>query len=199
MKIDENKNPWTIIDREIVYNNNWITVTHENVITPTGTAGIYGKVHIKNYAIGIVPIDEFGNTWLVGQYRYPLNEYSWEIPEGGGLLENDILEAAKRELKEEVGLIANKWTEICVTNTSNSITDEVSVIFVAQELSPTETAPDETEQLQIKKLSLLSAFDLALSGKIKDAISLVALMKLKIMIDEGKFSIRLSEQSEESC
>ena len=187
--IDESKNPWTTNSKEIVYDNNQITVTHENVITPSGTAGIYGKVHIKNYAIGIVPIDEHGNTWLVGQYRYPLNEYSWEIPEGGGLLENDILEAAKRELKEEVGLIANKWTEICVNNTSNSITDEVSIIFVAQELSLTKTEPDETEQLQIKKLSLEEAFEMALNGKIKDAISLIALMKLKIWIDEGKFKI----------
>ena len=189
MMIDENKNPWKTNSKEIVYDNNWITVTHEEVTTPSGTAGIYGKVHIKNYAIGIIPIDADGNTYLVGQYRYPLNEYSWEIPEGGGFLEDDILEAAKRELKEEVGLIANKWTEFCVTNTSNSITDETSIIYIAQELSTTETAPDETEQLQIKKLSLLSAFDLALTGKIKDAISLVGLLKLKILIDEGKFSI----------
>lgn len=187
--IDENKNPWTTLSKETVYENKWITVTHEEVISPTGTAGIYGKVHLKNYAIGIIPVDEKGNTWLVGQYRYALNEYSWEIPEGGGLLGNNILEAAKRELKEEAGLIANKWTQICVTNTSNSVTDELSFIFVAQELSTTETAPDETEQLQIKKLSLSSAFNLAMEGNIKDAISLVGLMKLKILIDEGKFKI----------
>ena len=187
--IDESKNPWKTNSRQVVYDNNWITVTHEEVTTPTGTAGIYGKVHIKNYAIGIIPIDEDGNTWLVGQYRYPLNEYSWEIPEGGGLLQNNVLEAAKRELKEEVGLVANKWTEFAITNTSNSITDEVSIIFIAQELSLTETEPDETEQLQIKKLSLVEAIEMAMSGKIKDAISLIALLKLKIMIDEGKFKI----------
>ena len=187
--IDENKNPWKSNSKEIVYDNNWITVTHEEVTTPSGTAGIYGKVHFKNYAIGIVPIDERGNTWLIGQYRYPLDEYSWEIPEGGGLLEDDLLDAAKRELKEEVGLRANKWTEIATLNTSNSVTDEVSIIYVAQELSLTETEPDETEQLQIKKLSLIEAIDMAIGGKIKDAISLVALLKLKILVDEGKFKI----------
>jgi 8-oxo-dGTP pyrophosphatase MutT (NUDIX family) len=186
---DETKNPWTTLSRETVYENNWITVTHEAVITPGGTRGIYGKVHLKNYAIGIIPVDENGNTWLVGQYRYPLDAYSWEIPEGGGLKEKDILEAAKRELKEEVGLTANKWTQIAVIHTSNSVTDEHAIVFVAQEITETEAAPDETEQLQIKKLSLIEAFEMAANGLITDAISLVALFKLKILIDEGKFEI----------
>ena len=104
MSIDESKNPWQSLSKQMVYENKWIAVSHEEVITPTGTNGIYGKVHFKNYAIGIIPIDTDGNTYLVGQYRYAINEYSWEIPEGGGLLEHDILDAAKRELIEEVGL-----------------------------------------------------------------------------------------------
>lgn len=181
---DENKNPWKTKNKNIVYDNKWLTLTHEEVITPTGTEGIYGKVHLKNHAIGIIPVDEDHNTWLVGQFRYPLEEYSWEIPEGGGLLEEDILDAAKRELKEEVGLIANKWTQICMTNTSNSITDETAYLFIAQELSHTETEPDETELLQIKKVSLNEAFDMAMSGEIKDAMSLIALFKLRLMLEE---------------
>lgn len=187
--IDENKNPWTSLSKQIVYDNKWITVTHEEVLTPGGSKGIYGKVHLKNYAIGIVPVDKDGNTWLVGQYRYPLSEYSWEIPEGGGLLENDILAAAQRELKEEVGLTANKWTQIAVSHTSNSVTDELAVIFVAQELTESYNEPDDTEQLQIKKLSLNEAIAMAMNGTIKDAISVLALLKLKILIDEGKFEI----------
>ena len=187
--MNSTENPWTTLSKEVVYDNKWITLTHEEVLTPGGTKGIYGKAHFKNYAIGIVPIDDDGNTYLVGQYRYPLDEYSWEIPEGGGLREHDILESAKRELKEEVGLLANKWTQIALTNTSNSVTNELAILFVAQELSQTEAEPDDTEQLQIKKLSLMSAFKMAMNGEIKDAMSLVALLKLKILIDEGKFKI----------
>ncbi|HQV78525.1 MAG TPA: NUDIX hydrolase [Chitinophagales bacterium] len=187
--IDETINPWKTMIKETVYDNNWITVTHEQVITPTGTNGIYGKVHIKNYAIGIIPIDKDGNTWLVGQYRYPLDTYSWEIPEGGGLLHLDILESAKRELKEEVGLIANTWTWLATTHTSNSVTNEKAYLYIAQDLNMTKNEPDETEQLQIKKLPLISAINMVLTGEITDAMSMVALMKLKIWMDEGKFKI----------
>jgi 8-oxo-dGTP pyrophosphatase MutT (NUDIX family) len=182
--VDESKNPFKKISTRVAYDNKWITVTHDEIVTPAGTPGIYGKVHFKNYAIGIIPIDAEGNTYLVGQYRYALNAYSWEIPEGGGLLEHDILEAAKRELQEEVGLQANKWTQICTLNTSNSVTDEVALVFVAQELSEVPSAPDDSEQLQIKKLPLSEAFDMALDGRIQDALSLVALLKLKILMDE---------------
>ncbi|MFN8238594.1 MAG: NUDIX hydrolase [Chitinophagales bacterium] len=187
--IDETHNPWTSLSRQTVYDNKWITVTHEEVLTPGGSKGIYGKVHLKNYAIGIIPVDREGNTWLVGQYRYPLGEYSWEIPEGGGLLEKDILEAAQRELKEEVGLTANKWTQIAISHTSNSVTDELAVIFVAQELTEAANEPDDTEQLQIKKLSLNKAFAMAMDGTIKDAISIIGLLKLKLLTDEGTFEI----------
>ena len=187
--IDETKNPWQSLSKKIVYDNKWISVSHEEVITPTATNGIYGKVHFKNYAIGIIPIDADGNTYLVGQYRYAINEYSWEIPEGGGLVEQDILAAAKRELIEEVGLEAKTFTQICITNTSNFATDELAFIFVAQDLKLVETQPDETEQLQIKKLSLLSAFEMAMNGEIKDAISIIGILKLKLLIDEGKFKI----------
>ena len=201
--IDETKNPWKSLSKEIVYDNKWISVSHEEVVTPTDTNGIYGKVHFKNYAIGVIPIDADGNTYLVGQFRYAINEYSWEIPEGGGLLEQDILtaakghrdkgestlDAAKRELIEEVGLEAQTFTQICITNTSNSATDELAYIFVAQDLKLVESQPDETEQLQIKKLSLLSAFEMVMNGEIKDAISIIGILKLKLLIDEGKFKI----------
>lgn len=187
MSIDESKNPWQSLSKQMVYENKWIAVSHEEVITPTGTNGIYGKVHFKNYAIGIIPIDTDGNTYLVGQYRYAINEYSWEIPEGGGLLEHDILDAAKRELIEEVGLEAETFTQICISNTSNSATDELSYIFVAQHLKRVETQPDETEQLQIKKLSLNSAVEMVMNGEIKDSISIIGLLKLKRLLDEGKF------------
>jgi 8-oxo-dGTP pyrophosphatase MutT (NUDIX family) len=116
--------------------------------------GIYGTVHFKNYAIGIIPIDKNGYTYLVGQYRFALENYSWEIPEGGGPLNEDILNSAKRELQEEVGFFAQKWTKIAELNTSNSVTDEVGIIFVAQDLEQTNTAHEETEELQIKRIHI---------------------------------------------
>src|ERR1700757_758785 len=98
-------NPWTILGEKKVYDNKWIGITEYDVINPNGGKGIYGKVHFKNLAIGILPLDEELNTWLVGQYRFTLNAFSWEIPEGGGAAE-DPLGSASRELLEETGLVA---------------------------------------------------------------------------------------------
>jgi len=187
--INETRNPFKTIDETIVYDNNWIKIKHANIITPSNTKGIYGTVHFKNYALGIIPIDHEGYTYLVGQYRYALNSYSWEIPEGGGLLDKDILESAKRELQEEVGYFAEKWTKIAELNTSNSITDEKGIIFVAQELTPTNTSYDETEEIQIKKLHIYEAIEWAVSGKIQDAITLIGLLKLKILLETSTITI----------
>ncbi|HMY42576.1 MAG TPA: NUDIX hydrolase [Chitinophagales bacterium] len=187
--IDETRNPFQTIDETIVYDTKWISVKHANIITPSQTKGIYGTVHFKNYAIGIIPIDKDGYTYLVGQYRYALNTYSWEIPEGGGPLDMDILESAKRELQEEVGFYANQWTKIAELNTSNSVTDEIGIIFVAEDLIPTNTNYDETEEIQIKKLPITEAIDWAISGKIKDAIALVGLLKLKVLIEKSEIKL----------
>jgi hypothetical protein len=102
-------NPWQVLAARQMYDNNWIQVTEYDVINPNGGKGIYGKVHFKNIAIGVVVLDEQMNTYLVGQFRFPLGEYSWEIPEGGGSLNIDPLDSAKRELLEETGLVANNW------------------------------------------------------------------------------------------
>src|SRR3954454_16007348 len=119
--MNEQHNPWQIIDEQKIYDNKWIIVTHFNVINPSGNKGIYGKVHMKNAAIGIVPLDEQMNTYLVGQYRFALNEYSWEIPEGGAPLDDEPLASARRELLEETGLKAKQWQMIQEMTTSNSV------------------------------------------------------------------------------
>ncbi len=126
--------PWTRLNSKIVYDNNWISVNHEEVLNPNGGEGIYGKIHFKNLAIGIVPIDDKGFTFLVGQYRYPLDVYSWEIPEGGGSIRIDPLESARRELLEETDLVANKCEKVIDLDLSNSESDEVAHIFLAIEL-----------------------------------------------------------------
>jgi ADP-ribose pyrophosphatase YjhB (NUDIX family) len=177
-----NTNNWQIIDEVEVYSNNWIAVQHYNVINPNGGKGIYGKVSFKNIATGIVPIDEDGNTWLVGQYRFPLNKYSWEIPEGGCPLNEDPLAAAKRELLEETGLVAKQWQQLFTMDLSNSVTNEVAVIYIAQQLSIQQACPEETEQLQVKKISLSNVFKMVNNNEITDAISVAALQKVELMM-----------------
>ena len=170
-------NPWKTLKEEKIYENPWIRVENHQVLNPAGKEGIYGKVHFKNRALAIVPIDENHNTWLVGQYRYTLDEYSWEIPMGGGKIDQDHLESAKRELKEETGISASKWTEIMKIHTSNSVTDEVGYIYLAEELSFGATEFDETEVLKIVKLPFQEALDWVMTGKITDSISVAGILK----------------------
>lgn len=171
------QNPWTVLETEQKYSNPWITVREDQVINPGGGRGIYGVVSMKNKAIGIIPIDDEGNTWLVGQYRYPLDEYSWEIPMGGGPVEIDPLESAKRELKEETGFTADRWTKIARLHTSNSVTDEEGFVFLAEELTAGDTEPEETEDLKLWKLPFTEAVKMAMDDRITDAISVAALLK----------------------
>ncbi len=170
------ENPWQTLSSTTAYDNNWLTIRHEEVITPAGTPGIYGVVSFKNKAVGVIPIDEQGNTYLVGQYRYPLNEYSWEIPEGGSPLGTDVLESAKRELKEETGLTAGRWTKMARIHTSNSATDEEGFIYIAEELSQGEHAPEETEELMVHKVHLSEAVRMVMASEITDSISMCAIL-----------------------
>lgn len=172
------KNPFKKISEKHIYENPWITVVEDKVIKPNGLEGIYGKILFKNKAIGIVPVDEALNTWLVGQYRYTLDEYSWEIPMGGGPLSHDILDSAKRELKEETGLTAQKWQNIMRIHTSNSVTDEEGFIFLATELEEGETEFDDTEVLKIMKLPLADALKMVMENQITDSISIAGLLKV---------------------
>ncbi|UOQ52846.1 NUDIX domain-containing protein [Hymenobacter cellulosivorans] len=174
---DETHNPWQILSSELTYQNPWIRVREDQVINPKGGRGIYGVVSMKNKALGIVPVDAEGNTWLVGQYRYPLNEYSWEIPMGGGPVELDILESAQRELKEETGFTARRWTKIARLHTSNSVTDEEGFVYLAEDLEAGEVEPEETEELRLWKLPLSEAVAMVMDDRITDAISVAGLLK----------------------
>ena len=176
------KNPWTTISKKDVYDNPWIKVEEHQVITPTQKKGIYGKVIFKNLAIGILPLDENENTWLVGQYRYTVDEYAWEIPMGGGPIDQTPLESAKRELKEETGLQANEWTELLKIHTSNSVTDEVGYVYLAKDLTQGETEFDDTEDLKIWHLPFQDAYQMVLDGQITDAISMAAILKTAVIL-----------------
>lgn len=177
MEFDPNINPWEFKSSKDIYENPWIKVVEDQVIRPNKSEGIYGKIHFKNKAIGIIPLDDELNTWLVGQYRYTLNEYSWEIPTGGVPLDENTLDGAKRELKEETGLMAKKWTNLLKIHTSNSVTDEYGYLFLAEDLSQGEMDWDETEELQIKKLPLKKAMNMVMDNRITDSLSIAGILK----------------------
>lgn len=171
---------WKVKSSRVAYENLWIKVTHDEVITPKGTDGIYGTVHFKNTAIGVLPIDEEGNTWLVKQSRYTLNQYTWEIPEGGCPEGEDPINAARRELEEEVGLKATEVTELMRMHLSNSVSDELAIIFIAKGLSAGQQALESTEDIEYKKIPLTEAIEMVKRGEITDSISVAALLRISL-------------------
>lgn len=179
--MNEEVNPWQTKSSKIVYDNPWIQVEHNDVLTPGGTDGIYGLVRYKNHAVGIVPVDEHGHTYLVGQYRYALGSYSWEIPEGGCPVGTDVLDTAKRELKEETGLVAREWQQIMEFHLSNSVSDEWGVAFLARQLVQESPEPEETEELKLRRLPLKEAIRMTLDGRITDALSILALQRVALL------------------
>ncbi|WP_224241120.1 NUDIX domain-containing protein [Hyalangium gracile] len=176
--MDEHKNPWKTLSSRQVYDNPWIRVREDQVINPSGSPGIYGVVSFKNTAVGIVPVDAEGYTYLVGQFRYPLDAYSWEIPEGGAPKGTDVLESARRELKEETGFTAARWTHLCRIHTSNSVTSEEGFIFLAEELTAGSLALEETEDITVKRVSLQEAVRMVMNDEITDSMSIAGILKV---------------------
>ena len=172
--------PWRRLNSDCRYENPWIQVFHEEVLTPANTAGIYGRVHFRGTAIGIIPIDDEGCTYLVGQYRYTLDDYSWEIPMGGCPAEEEPLVAAQRELQEETGFSAAEWRKIQTLHTSNSITDEKGIVFVAKQLTAGDMSLEDSEDITVKRLPLKEAVKWAMDGRITDAISVAALLHVAV-------------------
>jgi ADP-ribose pyrophosphatase len=178
----DHDNPWKKLKSRVVYDNPWIRVVEDDVIKPSGNPGIYGKVGFKSIACGIIPLDEHGNTWIVGQYRYTLDEYCWEIPMGGVPLDADLLDGARRELKEETGITGKNWEQILRVHISNSITDEVGVVFLAEDLEFGEPEFEETEKIEIRKLPFTELVKITMNGEITDVLSVAGILKLAARI-----------------
>lgn len=183
-KLPSLPNPWITHKSEKIYDSPWISLTKHDVTNPNGHPGTYSVVHFQNIAIGVIVLDEELNTWLVGQWRYPLNQYTWEIPEGGGDADVDPLLSAQRELQEETGITAKKWTQILEMHLSNSATDEHCLLFLAQDLSFGESSPEEDESLEVLKMPFEEFYSRVNSGEITDSLTVAAALKVKLMIAE---------------
>lgn len=172
---------WKRLSQKTVYENPWIRVTHEDVKRPNGTEGIYGIVHFKNRALGVVALDDTENLVMVKQSRYACDSYTLEIPEGGGPFHESPLQAAQRELEEETGLCARKWEKILTMHTSNSVTDEEAHIFLATDLFQGTQALEDTEDIEVLTMSLQDALEAIDRGDITDAMSVAAILKVALM------------------
>jgi len=171
------RDPWQRLTRRVAYENPWLTVWHDEVIRPDGAPGIYGVVHFANRAIGVLAIDDGDRVLLVGQHRYPLDAYSWEVPEGGGGPDESALDAARRELVEETGYVAGTWRELGRAALSNSVTDELAIFFVATDLQGGTASPEGTEELQARWVPFDEALAMTLDGRISDALSILAIQR----------------------
>jgi len=178
---ESRRSPWRTTTRRVAYANRWLTVWHDQVFRPDGTPGVYGVVHFANLAVGVVAIDTEDRVVLVGQHRYTLDAWSWEIPEGGVPPDEDPAAGAARELREETGLVAATWRELARVHLSNSVTDEAGILYLATDLAEGAAAPEETEVLEVWRVPFQEALAMTLDGRITDSLSVVALQRVALV------------------
>lgn len=191
--VDESRNPWVTRSSEVRYENPWISVRHDEVVDPSGRPGVYGVVSPRNDALGVLAIHDDATTVLVGQYRYALDRYTWEIPEGGGAKDVDPLVSIERELREETGLHATNWQELVRMHLSNSVTDELAITWVAWGLSEGESEPESTEELALWRVPFADVVSMVWSGSITDSMTVAAVAKLEAMRYRGELPPGLAE------
>jgi 8-oxo-dGTP pyrophosphatase MutT (NUDIX family) len=172
--------PWRRHTRRLAYENDWITVWHDVVTRPDGGAGVYGVVHFANLAAGVVVLDKADRLLLVGQYRYPLDAMSWEIPEGGVAASETALDGIARELREETGVEATGWRELARVHLSNSVSDEAGVVYAAIAVATGEASPEPTEQIEVRWVPFYEALAMTTDGRITDALSIIGIQRVAL-------------------
>jgi len=185
--------PWTVKSERTVFENPWIAIEDQAVTRPDGSDGEYGVVRFKNIAVGVLPVSESGDVWLVGQHRFPHDAYSWELPEGGGPVGVDALESAKRELAEETGLTARQWRPFLSCDLSNSVTDERAACFLAWDLEEGEAAPEPSESLTIKRVKFATLLDMVMNGDISDSLTILMTLKAHLLALRGRVPTPISD------
>jgi ADP-ribose pyrophosphatase len=192
-KAETLSDPFTIIASKIAYENAWIKVEHQEVIRPDGAPGVYGIVHFANRAVAVLPLEANGDVWLVGQWRRPLNAWSWEIPEGGVPFDEDLEAGARRELEEEAGLLAGTFLKVLEFDTSNCVTDEVGTSYIAYDVTQGTLAPDPTEVLSLRRVhftDLLAEID---QGLIRDGPTLATVLRAHQLALTNRLPARLCD------
>ena len=193
MRYPQMRGPWKINGVRLAWENPFMAVREYDIVQPDGVPGSYGVMSPKQLAIGVFPLHEDGTVTLVGQHRFPLDRYSWEIPEGGGRLDGDPMECGARELREETGLSAARLVEIMQADMSNSITTERAIGFLATGLSEGEADPEGVEVLETRRISFRALLDEIMSGKIEDALTVAMALRVYYMAKEGELEASLAE------
>ncbi len=189
---DQGGNPWIVKGMTRAFENDWFRIDEHDVIRPDGAKGYYGVIRVRRLAVGVLPIDAEGCVHLVGQWRFPLARYSWEMPEGGAEPGEDARSCAQRELAEETGLRAREWLQVLEMDLSNSLTDEQAVIFIATDLTAGEADPDPTEVLKRRKAHFLDVLGRVASGHIRDSLTVAAVLRAHHMAVTGQLPAALS-------
>lgn len=187
MPLPRLKNPWVILSESIEFENPWLKLTNYKTQNPKGDPADYGVVHFKNRAVGVIPYAD-GYVWMVGQTRFALGQYSWEIPEGGCPEGESLIETAHRELKEETGITAAQMQPLLKLHTSNSVTDEYGEIFLATDLTFGPAQHEDSEDITVEKFTLDALCAFIDQGEITDLMTIAAIHKLKLMQLSGEIS-----------
>lgn len=185
--MSDSSDHWKKLHSRTIHTSPWIDLMEDQVITPGGNESRYSYVHFRNFGIGILPIAENGDTWIVGQYRYPIGCYTWEIPEGGGPIEVDPLTSAKRELKEEAGITAERWDLIQEAFVSDSATDEYAYLYIARELEIGDPQPEEDEKLELRRIPFEELFQMVLEGRVQDSLTIMTVLRARCFLDPSPF------------
>ncbi|ESQ87002.1 DNA mismatch repair protein MutT [Asticcacaulis sp. AC460] len=184
---------WKSLRHQVVFENPWIRIESHDVVAPTGRECHYGLVRFANRAVGVLPLFDDGTVALVGQARFALGTFSWEMPEGGVPEGEDTLDGAKRELREETGYRADTWQEILRFDMSNSVTDEVAVLYLATGLKPGDVEPDETENLFAARVPFSQLLKAVIMGQVRDGLTVASVLRVHHMAVSGELPPHLAE------